>query len=85
MTNPSNSISDDELIRIALSAIGDFQQGVVLPPLGVLYVKRHMSLGKNRSGWVITFKLDVPSGFEPDLLFVEVYEDDLTTFIPRVL
>jgi hypothetical protein len=44
-----------------------------------------MRLGKNRSGWVVSFRLDVPQGFEPDQVYVEVYEPDGEVNVPRIL
>ena len=78
-------MTDEEIISTALSALHGDQKGVDVSTAHVRYQKRHMSLSRNRSGWIVSFRLDVPDGFEPNLLQIEVYEDDMSTHIPRML
>ena len=79
------TMTDEEIISVALSALNGDQKGVNVSTAHVRYQKRHMSLDRNRSGWVVSFRLDVPKTFEPNLLQIEVYEDDMSTHIPRML
>lgn len=46
-------------------------------------IDSNMRLGKQLSGWLIYFKLDIPEGFEPDYIFVEVY-DNGRVHIPEI-
>ena len=79
------TMTDEEIISIAISALKGDKKGVNLSTAHVRYQKRHMSLDRNRSGWIVSFSLDVPKGFEPNLLQIEVYEDDMSTNSPRLL
>jgi hypothetical protein len=46
---------------------------------------RASRLEGRRPGWLIVVPLDVPVGFEPNKLFVEVFESDGTISIPPLL
>jgi hypothetical protein len=76
---------ESEVIAIALTAINGDTSGLKPGPPDVIYKKRHMSLGKNRSGWLVTYDLDEPPTFEPHMLMIEVYEDDLSTHVRPVM
>jgi len=38
-----------------------------------------------RSGWVVSVPLDVPEGWEPDEIYVEVFEPNGEVNIPMIL
>ena len=85
MTEQTMTMTNEEITRAALSAFDSQPHELILPPVAISYMKRHMSLDKKKSGWVVTFKLNVPEGWEPNLLQVEVYEEDGSTHIPKLL
>jgi hypothetical protein len=79
------TMTNEEIISIALSALHGDQKGVDVSTANVRHQKRHMSLDRNRTGWVVSIRLDVPDGFEPNVLQIEVCEDDMSTHMPRML
>jgi hypothetical protein len=75
----------DEAIEKALAALKLDKTPIGSKPVRAIYKERHMRLGKNRSGWLVVVPLKVPASFEPDTLYIEVYEPDGEVYIPAVL
>ena len=72
-------MTETEAITIALSALSRDGISAGKKPVGAIrYALR------NGSGWLVHVPLDVPEGFEPSDVMVEVYPDG-TTDIPPVL
>ena len=80
-----NTISEVEAIRIAVEEVTRLKSNIKPDEPKAIYKQRHMRLGKNRSGWLVIFQLDVPPGFVPDRLYVEVYESNGEVYVPEIL
>ena len=79
------SMTESEAIALALSTLSADGTGIGQGMPHAHRKDRHMRLGKNRSGWVVSVPLDVPRGFEPDLIFVEIYDDTGEVNIPPLM
>jgi hypothetical protein len=78
-------MNQEQAIKIALAALRDQKTTIGSRPVTAIYKERHMRLGKNRNGWLVSVPLNVPANFEPDTIDVEVYEPDGEVYIPGVL
>ena len=76
-------MNEQEAIELALVALGKSRSSFGAKPIRAFHRQRHMSRGKSRSGWVVTVALDVPEGFEPDSLHVEIYDDTSEVHVLR--
>ena len=75
----------DKAVRLAFEALKADGYAVGTEALSARREDRIRHSGKHRSGWIVTFPLDVPPRFEPDRVFVEVVDPDGEVHIPDVL
>jgi hypothetical protein len=78
-------VGPDEAVQIAMKEVVRLGCHIAQDEPQVIYKQRHMRLGTNRSGWLVIFRLNVPEGFEPDRLHVEVYETDGEVHVQAIL
>ena len=78
-------MTEYEAIYAALEALSAMGTSVGSKAVRALRKNSHMRLGQKREGWLVVVPLDVPVGFEPDSIHVEVYEPDGEVHIPTVL
>ena len=43
-------------------------------PFAAIEGRDLLTLGKDKTGWRVLYKLDIPEGIEPDTMTVEVYD-----------
>jgi hypothetical protein len=80
-----DAMTEQEAIRLAIEALRAEGTAMGAKPARAIRKNRHMRLGKNRCGWLVIVPLDVPASFEPNSIYVEVYEPDGEVHIPITL
>lgn len=78
-------MTKEDAINLALEALRATQTAIGAKPVQAYRIEPRMRLRKNSEGWMAVVPLDVPFGFEPDMIHVEVYEPDGEVIIPDVL
>jgi len=78
-------LNQDEAIRRALQEVKARGSAIAREPPTATFKEGGMRPGDNRSGWLVVFRLDVPEGFTPNLLHVEIYEPDGEVCVPPAM
>ncbi len=78
-------ITEQDAIRLAVEALQSQGTAFAVGRVRAIRKERHMRRGKNRCGWLVVVPLNVPYGFEPNTIDVEVYEPGGEIHIPMVL
>ena len=75
----------EQAIEIALNHLRGVRTRIKDYPPCAFLKERDMRGGDDLRGWVVIVPLDVPFGFEPNEIHVEVYEPDGGIFVPRMI
>jgi hypothetical protein len=59
-------MDEQRAIQIAVDEVTRNGGNITNDAPRAIYKQRNMRLGKNRCGWLVIFRLNVPEGFEPD-------------------
>lgn len=78
-------LNEKKAVTLANRALTENGFDILENTLDVSYRQRGLSIGIEKKGWVVCYDLNVPSSFEPSLVFVHVSDPDGEVNIPDVL
>ncbi|POD93106.1 hypothetical protein BV924_18045 [Pectobacterium odoriferum] len=71
-------------ILLAANALSSNNIKYMPGSLDAVYMTKHRFSDGHRKGWVVSARLNVPEGFEPNMVFVEVSDPSGEVYMPPI-